>query len=130
VTKTNDILFLMEYSIFPELVRGLQAEGHVVTVEHLARKAIGWLKKSAPKLLVAEFYHDPNFRDRVSNLESVLAHVQRHQPDTLVLVLYPPNDQDYVDRLTARFPVAATQTLPVEVAPFLQQVDALLCAET
>ena len=118
----------MEYSIFPELVRGLQSEGHSVTVEHLARKAIGWLKKSAPKLLVAEFYHDPNFRDRVSNLESVLAHVQRHQPNTQVLVLFPPNDQDYVDRLTTRFPVAATQTLPVEVDPFLQQVSTLLRA--
>ena len=129
MTQSNQILFLMEYSIFPELVRGLQAEGHAVTVEHLARKAIGWLKKSEPKLLVAEFYHDPNFRDRVSNLESVLAHVQRHQPGTTVLVLYPPNDQNYVDRLTARFPVAATQTLPVEVDPFLQQVRELLQAD-
>ncbi len=129
MTKTNDILFLMEYSIFPELVRGLQGDGHVVMVEHLARKAMSWLKKSAPKLLVAEFYHDPNFRDRVSNLESVLAHVQRHQPDTKVLVLYPPNNQDYVDRLIARFPVAATQTLPIEVDPFLQQVGALLRAD-
>jgi hypothetical protein len=129
VTKSNDILFLMEYSIFPELVRGLQGDGHVVMVEHLARKAMSWLKKSAPKLLVAEFYHDPNFRDRVSNLESVLAHVQRHQPDTKVLVLYPPNNQDYVDRLIARFPVAATQTLPIEVDPFLQQVGALLRAD-
>jgi hypothetical protein len=46
-----------------------------------------------------------------------------------VLVLYPPNDQDYVDRLTARFPVAATQTLPVEVDPFLQQVRELLQAD-
>ncbi len=129
MTKSNDILFLMEYSIFPELVRGLQGDGHVVMVEHLARKAMSWLKKSAPKLLVAEFYHDPNFRDRVSNLESVLAHVQRHQPDTKVLVLYPPNNQDYVDRLIARFPVAATQTLPIEVDPFLQQVGALLRAD-
>jgi DNA-binding NarL/FixJ family response regulator len=129
VTKSNDILFLMEYSIFPELVRGLQDDGHVVMVEHLARKAMSWLKKSAPKLLVAEFYHDPNFRDRVSNLESVLAHVQRHQPDTKVLVLYPPNNQDYVDRLIARFPVAATQTLPIEVDPCLQQVGALLRAD-
>ncbi len=129
MTKSNDILFLMEYSIFPELVRGLQGDGHVVMVEHLARKAMSWLKKSAPKLLVAEFYHDPNFRDRVSNLESVLAHVQRHQPDTKVLVLYPPNNQDYVDRLIARFPVAATQTLPVEVDPFLRQVGALLRAD-
>ena len=128
MTQSNEILFLMEYSIFPELVRGLQSEGYSVTVEHLARKAIGWLKKSTPKLLVAEFYHDPNFRDRVSNLESVLAHVQRHQPNTQVLVLFPPNDQDYVDRLTTRFPVAATQTLPVEVDPFLQQVSTLLRA--
>ncbi len=111
----GDLLFVFEYGVYPELIRALQGTAYEVKVEHLMRKAISFLKKRAPSIVVAEFYHDPAFRDRVSNLESMLAHLQRKLPQSRVVIIYDPADEPFLQQLMARFPV--DQTIPHPVDP-------------
>ena len=64
------------------------------------RKAITWLRKNRPAVVVADFYFQPDFRDRVSNLESLLATVQS-MPAVKTLVLYDPAHQAALDKVRA-----------------------------
>lgn len=90
-----------------------QQLGYAVTVEGSERRALSALKKSPPAVIVADFYHQADFRDRLSNLESVLAAAQR-LPDTRVLVFYDPAHQAALDKVSARLRIDAALTLPVD----------------
>jgi hypothetical protein len=86
------------------------------------RKAQSWLKHHKPEVVVAEFYVDPEFRDRLSNLESLLATLQRYASQARVIVLL---DRHYLDRLEgvkARYPVFGALEFPIQEG----QLDALL----
>jgi len=92
-----------------------QQLGYAVTVEGSERRALSAMKKSPPAVIVADFYHQADFRDRLSNLESVLAAAQR-LPDTRVLVFYDPSHQPALDKVSARLRIDMALTLPVDEA--------------
>lgn len=123
MSENRDLLFVIEYGVYPELIRALQRTEYTVTVEHQMRKAISFLKKKAPSTVVAEFFHEPAFRDRVSNLESMLAHMQRKLPDTRVIVIYSPEDEPYLKQVMGRFPVDDTLAMPVSAEVLLNTLS-------
>ncbi|MHB1084728.1 MAG: hypothetical protein ACYCZA_07795 [Thiobacillus sp.] len=90
-----------------------QALGYAVVAEWSERKAISLVRKNPPAVIVADFYHQSDFRDRLSNLESVLAAVQS-APNTRVLVFYEPAHQTILDQVRARLRIDAAFTLPVQ----------------
>jgi hypothetical protein len=108
------LLSIVELGGYPNFTPLYQEFGYVVAVENSMRKAIGYLKKTKPAVIVAEFNYQSDFRDRTSSLESLLAVVQR-LPGTRVIVFY---DREYLtqfDQLRARLPVDAAIAFPVEV---------------
>ncbi len=119
----DSLLFIIEYGVYPELIRALQ-QSHFTTVqvEHQMRKAISFLKKREPAVVVAEFYHEPAFRDRVSNLESMLAHLQRKLPETRTVVLYNCEDEPFLKQVKERFPIDVTLPLPVTAEQLIEAV--------
>ncbi len=118
----SPLLFIIEYGVYPALIRALQQTRYSVQVEHQMRKAISFLKKQRPAVVVAEFYHEPTFRDRVSNLESMLAHLQRKLPDTRVIVLYNREDKSFLEQVKGRFPINQTLELPVTPEQLLEVI--------
>ncbi|HEY0663049.1 MAG TPA: hypothetical protein VGD18_00395 [Thiobacillaceae bacterium] len=90
-----------------------QELGYAVVSEWSERKAISLLRKSPPAVIVADFYHQTDFRDRLSNLESLLAAAQG-LPGTRILVFYEPAHQAALDKVAARLRIDATLTLPVD----------------
>lgn len=90
-----------------------QELGYTVTAEWSERKAISLVRKSPPAVIVADFYHQSDFRDRLSNLESLLAAVQS-APNTRVLVFYEPAHQAVLDRVSARLRIDAAFVMPVQ----------------
>ncbi|MDQ1314223.1 MAG: hypothetical protein QG662_332 [Pseudomonadota bacterium] len=90
-----------------------QELGYTVIAEWSERKAIGLLRKSPPAVIVADFYHQTDFRDRLSNLESLLATAQS-SPNTRILVFYESAHQDVLDKVRARLRIDAALTLPVQ----------------
>ena len=61
------------YPNFGPLYRQLGFEPLFVSSQ---RQALGALKKSPPDVVVAEFNFQSDFRDRTSNLESLMARLQ------------------------------------------------------
>ena len=92
-----------------------QQLGFDVMIEYSERKAISLIKKTPPDVIVADFFHQPDFRDRLSNRESLLACAAR-MPATRILVFYDPAHQDMLDKVRQRMRIDVAMTLPVQEA--------------
>jgi len=90
-----------------------QELGYAVVTEWSERKAISLVRKTPPAVIVADFYHQSDFRDRLSNLESLLAAVQS-APSTRILVFYEAAHQAILDQVSARLRIDAALSLPVQ----------------
>lgn len=90
-----------------------QELGYAVVTEWSERRAIGLVRKNPPAVIVADFYHQSDFRDRLSNLESLLAAVQS-APNTRILVFYETAHQAVLDKVSARLRIDDAFTLPVQ----------------
>lgn len=90
-----------------------QELGYAVVTEWSERKAISLVRKTPPAVIVADFYHQTDFRDRLSNLESLLATAQS-SPTTRILVFYEAAHQAALDKVRARLRIDVAMTLPVD----------------
>jgi len=90
-----------------------QQLGYEVVTEWSERKAISLVRKTPPAVVVADFYHQTDFRDRLSNLESLLATTQS-SPKTRVLVFYEPAHRATLDKVRQRLRIDVALALPVE----------------
>jgi DNA-binding NtrC family response regulator len=106
------IIELGGYPNFMPLYRRLGFETELVSSQ---RKAQAALKRAVPDVIVAEYNFQSDFRDRTSNLETLMARLQRH-PQVRVVCIYQPEHQPKLDLLRARFPVFAALPLPVTEA--------------
>ena len=87
--------------------------GYKVFTEFSVRKAISLMRKEKPAVIVADFYFQLDFRDRVSNLESLLATAQSLK-DVKVVVLYDAQHEHALERLKQRFRIDWALILPVK----------------
>jgi len=103
------IIELGGYPNFLPLYRRLGFDAEMVNSQ---RKAQAALKKRLPDVIVAEHNFQSDFRDRTSNLETLMARLQRHA-DVRVICIYQPEYKHKLDAMLARFAVFATLALPV-----------------
>lgn len=119
------VLLINEYGFYPELIKALQAENYELTVEHLMRKAISFIKKRRPDVVVAEFHHDGQFRDRVSNLESMLAQIQKDGADIKTVVFYEADRKEYLEKVQALYRLDAVLEQPFNPEELIQAITLL-----
>ena len=106
------IVELGGYPNFTPLYRRLGFDAELVSSQ---RKAQAALKKRLPDIIVAEYNFQSDFRDRPSNLETLMARLQRH-PEVRLICIYQPEYNHKLDAMLARFPVFAALPLPVDEA--------------
>ena len=106
------LLNVIELLGYPNLRPLYERLGYRVVTEFAVRKAISLMRKEKPAVIVADFYFQPDFRDRVSNLESLLAAAQSHK-DVKVVVLYEAPHEHALARLRQRFRIDVAIPLPV-----------------
>lgn len=105
------LLNVIELLGYPNLRPLYERLGYRVHSEFAVRKAISFMRKEKPAVIVADFYFQPDFRDRVSNLESLLATAQS-QKDGKILVRYESTHQHALERVRQRFRIDGALTLP------------------
>lgn len=110
--KLLAIVELGGYPNFSALYRDL---GFEVTFVNSQRKAQSWLKQAIPAVVVGEYNFQSDFRDRTSNLETLMARLQRN-PSAKVIVFYQTEHETKLATLQARFPVFGALPLPVDAA--------------
>jgi len=104
------IIELGGYPNFLPLYRRLGVDAELVSSQ---RKAQAALKRRLPDVIVAEYNFQSDFRDRTSNLETLMARLQRH-PEVRVICIYQPEYRHKLDAMLERFPVFAALPLPVD----------------
>ncbi len=106
------LLAIVELGGYPNLFPLYQRLGFRAEVVSSQRKARNYLKTTMPDVIVAEYNFQSDFRDRTSNLETLMAALQRH-PEVKVIVFYQPEHVPKLQGLEARFPVFRTIPFPV-----------------
>ncbi|MGW8246748.1 MAG: hypothetical protein ACWGOV_01450 [Acidiferrobacterales bacterium] len=117
------LLFIIEQGGFPVFADEYKKAGYDVTVAQSVRKGLAELKRQSPDLICAEMNCDPNFRDRVSNLEPVLATVQSLHPSTQVIVFVEKENLPKVDILRQRFDIFDALTYPLNMQDILSSLE-------
>ena len=107
------LLAIFEMGGYPNLLPLYRSMGYQVDVVTSQRRALSYLKKTVPDIIVAEFIFQSDFRDRTSNLETLMAVLQRH-PQVKLVVFYFPEHADKVARLESRFSIASAIAFPVD----------------
>ncbi|MCB1723521.1 MAG: hypothetical protein KDJ39_07485 [Gammaproteobacteria bacterium] len=106
------LLAIIELGGYPNLLPLYQRLGFDVDVVNSQRKARSYLKKTIPDVIVAEYIFQSDFRDRTSNLETLMAVLQRH-PQVKVVVFYLPEQAEKLAILEGRFALFAKVPFPV-----------------
>ncbi len=106
------LLAVVEFLAHTGLKPVYERLGFRVLSEFSVRKASALVRRERPQVIVADFYYQPDFRDRVSNLESLLATAQSLS-DVKTLVFYDPQHQEALDKVRQRFRIDAALAIPV-----------------
>ena len=106
--KLLTVIEFIEHAQYPTLYKNL---GYEVTTEWQVRKAVSLVRKIKPDVIVADFYFQSDFRDRLSNLESLLAATQLLK-DFRVMVFYEPANEHALDRVRERMQIDAALPMP------------------
>ena len=109
------LVSVVELGGYPNFNPLYQRMGYTVESVNTGRKAISLLKKRCPEAVVTEFNYQFSFRDRTSNLESILAVIQP-QSATRIVVFYDPAVQQQLDQVRERFPGFVALPYPVDEA--------------
>ena len=106
--KLLSVIEFIEHSPYPAIYKSM---GFDVTTEWQVRKAVSLIRKIKPDVIVADFYFQSDFRDRLSNLESLLAATQL-LTDFRVLVFYEPENEHALARVRERMQIDAALPMP------------------
>lgn len=112
-TKKKSLLAIIEFGGYPNFSPLYQKAGYQVEVAGSVRKALALIRKLSPEVIVAEFNYQSDFRDRTSNLESLLAVVERI-PNVKVIVFYDKEYAHQLQKLQTRFPNFHSLAYPID----------------
>lgn len=113
MTTEKLLLAVVELGGYPDFSPIYERAGYRVITVRSVRKAIQTLKKEKPQVIVAEFNFQSDFRDRTSNLESLLAVVER-MSDCKLVVFYESEYKHQLERLCQQHRLETMLPFPVE----------------
>ncbi len=111
--KRPSLLAIVELGGYPNFTSLYERLGFDVEFVNSQRRAQARLKKGVPDVIVAEFNFQSDFRDRTSNLESLMARLQGAR-GSRVVVFYQQDQADKFERLRSRFPIFDALAFPVD----------------
>jgi DNA-binding NarL/FixJ family response regulator len=113
MSEAGSLLAIVELGGYPNFIPLYQRLGFSVTVLNSQRKARNYLKKNHPDVIVCEYNFQSDFRDRTSNLETLMAVLQKY-PDIRLVVFYQSEHESKFAQVRDRFQIYAALTFPVD----------------
>ena len=113
MNKNKTLLSITELGGYPDFSDIYNACGYQVETVTSMRKALRTFKQNQYDVIVAEFNFQSDFRDRTSNLETLLAAMQQMKDVRL----------HQFEKLRARFSFHAELSFPIDKALLKQAVE-------
>lgn len=107
------LLSVLEIGGYPNFSKLYEALGFEFIQIDSMRKASKYLKKNEVDIIVAEFNYQSDFRDRTSQLETLMACIQP-KPEIKVIIFYDKEQTVQLSRLTSRFDFLACLNYPIK----------------
>ena len=110
------VLSIIESALHPDCSRLYRELGYDETRVTSMRKALALVKKQHFDIVVGEFiyrYGTDYAGCTASNLDVLLASLQKYAPDTKVIAVVEKSEMQYVSKLTDQFPLHAALQYPV-----------------
>lgn len=117
------LLSIIELGGYPDFSDTYRQAGFRVEKATSMRKAISALKKCTPDVVVAEFNFQSDFRDRTSNLESLLAKLEGKHPDARVIIFYEKKYMEQLDLLKSRYGLFESLLFPIEERQLIDSLE-------
>lgn len=111
--NTKGLLVITELGGYPDFTELYTKSGFNVEVVNSMRKALRSLKNNKLNVVVAEFNFQSDFRDRTSNLETLMAVLQQ-MDDIKVIIFYEKEYLHQFEKLRARFSFHAELAYPID----------------
>jgi len=113
------LLAIIEQGGYPDFRPLYQAQGFEVETLHNMRKAMSYIKKHQPQVVVAEFNYQSDFRDRTSSLESMLATIEQVSKTIQgggiqVIIFYDSEYRSQLAKLQAVFSNFVSLPFPID----------------
>ena len=109
------LLSIIELGGYPDFTSLYESLGYQVVKADSVRKAVKLIRKEKPRVMVAEFNFQSDFRDRTSSLETLLSSTQG-VTDADMIVFYEKEFESQYQRFLQSFEVAASLIFPIEEA--------------
>lgn len=113
LSKQRVLLSIIEFGGYPDFTELYEALGYQVIKTDSVRKAVKLIRQHKPSVMVAEFNFQSDFRDRSSNLETLLSSAQG-VTDSSMIVFYEKEFEPQYHRFLQTFEVAASLAFPVD----------------
>lgn len=107
------LLSIIELGGYPDFTLLYESLGYQVLKADSVRKAVKLIRKEKPRVVVAEFNFQSDFRDRTSSLETLLSSTQG-VTNASVVVFYEKEFEPQYQRFLQNFEVAASLIFPIE----------------
>ena len=107
------LLSIIELGGYPDFTLLYESLGYQVLKADSVRKAVKLIRKEKPRVMVAEFNFQSDFRDRTSSLETLLSSTQG-VTNARVVVFYEKEFEPQYQRFLQNFEVAASLIFPIE----------------
>ena len=124
----NELLAVIELGGYPNFTALYRRAGFIVTMVNSVRRALSALKKSRPRVVVAELNFQSDFRDRSSTLETLLATLQK-MPKTDLIVFYEREYEAQFERFRSQHSIYGAIAYPVSEQALLELLQQLEPAE-
>ena len=107
------LLSIIELGGYPDFTFLYESLGYQVLKADSVRKAVKLIRKEKPRVMVAEFNFQSDFRDRTSSLETLLSSSQG-VTNASMIVFYEKEFEPQYQRFLQSFEVAASLIFPIE----------------
>ena len=126
MNTSHTLLSVVENGGYAHLFPVYRDMGFKLEIIPSVRKAQSWLKRNRPLVMVVEFSFDPSFRDRMCNLESLLASIQKEKLETKVFVLIEKESLARLEPVSQRYPIDQVLTFPIDVGLLKQHLSEIM----
>lgn len=111
--QAPSLLHILELGGYPDFNPLYRQRGFEPVRIDSMRKAIKSIKKNPPDVIVAEFNFQSDFRDRTSQLESLMASLARC-PWVRVIVFFDREQAHQFERIRGRFDFHSALSYPID----------------